>query len=142
MDAKKELEKWMQDFRNATTELQKAEHKKQFDEFLSSLSEEDRIEFKRVFTAGAMDALKNAKQLVREVNVKHKLSEIQNIISFSYIAENYFGKSRQWLSQRINRSIVNGKPVNFTADELGTLENALKDISAKILETSRLVAFS
>ena len=59
-------------------------------------------------------------------------SEVKEILSLSYIAKNYFNKSRQWLNQRINGSIVNGKPAKFTDDQLRVFNNALHDISKKI----------
>jgi len=50
----------------------------------------------------------------------------------SYIAEHYFGKSRQWLYQRINGNAVNGKPADFTPDELKTFSNALSDLGEQL----------
>lgn len=55
-----------------------------------------------------------------------------NILPLSHIAEHYFKKSRQWLYQRINGNIVNGKPAQFTDEEIETLNFALQDISKKI----------
>lgn len=44
-----------------------------------------------------------------EAILRDKLGELPEAISFSYIAKKYFGKSRNWLYQRINGNIVNGK---------------------------------
>ena len=41
MDVQKELEKWKLEFREANTPEKEADHKKRFNEFLKSLSEED-----------------------------------------------------------------------------------------------------
>lgn len=71
-----------------------------------------------------------------EANVKLQLSEVSKIISLSYIATEYFHKSRNWLYHKINGSVINGKPVRFTADEINTLNYALQDISRKIGATS------
>lgn len=64
--------------------------------------------------------------------IRLQLQEISEIISLSYLAKTYFGKTKSWIYQRINGNIVNGKPCRFTESELATLNNALKDISDKI----------
>ena len=64
--------------------------------------------------------------------IRCQLGEIAKILSLSYIAKNYFNKSRQWLNQRINGGIVNGKPAKFTDEQLLIFNNALRDISHKI----------
>ena len=63
---------------------------------------------------------------------KWQLGEVAEIISLSYIARNYFKKSRYWLHHRINGNIVNGKPAKFTDEQLVIFNNALRDISNKI----------
>ena len=63
---------------------------------------------------------------------KAKMLEIDKIISYAYIAENYFHKSNEWLYQRVRGYNVNGKPAKFSKEELGTLNFALQDISKKI----------
>lgn len=50
----------------------------------------------------------------------------------SYIAEHYFGKSRQWLYQRINGNIVNGKPADFTPDELKTFQSPYLSLGSSL----------
>ena len=73
-----------------------------------------------------------------DINVKEKLKDIEGMISLSYIAEHYFGKDRTWLYQRINSSLVNGKPAAFTEEELRIFSDALKDIGSRISETSSI----
>lgn len=67
-----------------------------------------------------------------QVSLKMKLQEVSEIISLSYIAKNYFKKTRQWLYQRINGNVVDGKKREFTEEQIKTLNFALKDISKKI----------
>lgn len=67
-----------------------------------------------------------------QINLKLKLQEVSKIISLSYIAKNYFHKTRQWLYQRINGNVVAGKKQNLTQEQLKTLDFALKDISKRI----------
>jgi hypothetical protein len=64
--------------------------------------------------------------------IKARLLEVEDILPYSYIARNYFKKSKAWLFQRLRGYSVNGKPARFTHDELETLGLALQDISKKI----------
>jgi len=64
--------------------------------------------------------------------IRCQLGEIAKFLSLSYIAKNYFNKSRQWLNQRINGAAVNGNPAKFTDEQLLIFNNALRDISHKI----------
>jgi hypothetical protein len=58
--------------------------------------------------------------------------EVTKVVSLSYIAKNYFNRTRQWLYQKINGNIVNGRPVKFTQEEIDTLNFAIHDISRKL----------
>ena len=69
---------------------------------------------------------------MEERTIKLQLQNISEIISLSFIAKHYFGKTKEWLYQRINGNVVNGKPCRFTAEELDRFNHALKDISQKI----------
>jgi len=66
------------------------------------------------------------------LKTKAKLLEIEDVISYAYIAKNYFNKSNEWLYQRIRGYNVNGKPAKFSKEELNTLNFAMQDISKKI----------
>ena len=66
------------------------------------------------------------------LKTKVKLLEIDDMISYSYIAKNYFKKSSEWLYQRIRGYNVNGKPAKFSKEELNILNFAMQDISKKI----------
>lgn len=70
--------------------------------------------------------------IVEEKAIKLQLQEISEIISLSWIAKKYFGKTKNWLYQRINENTVNGKPCRFTDEEIKIFNHALKDISQKI----------
>ena len=78
--------------------------------------------------ASARRTLEAAKQL----KVKEQISEISKIVSMSYIAKTYFNKTKSWMSQRINELNVNGRPAQFTSEEIEILNAALKDISEKL----------
>lgn len=60
------------------------------------------------------------------------MKEIADIVPISYIAKNYFGKSRAWLYQRINGYRVRGHVYTLNDNELETFNRALKEIGNKI----------
>lgn len=79
-----------------------------------------------------VENLKETNNEARAFIVKNQLEEILPIISAAYIAKNYFGKSKEWFYQKMNGNIVNGKPAQFSKEEIETLNLALQDISQKI----------
>ena len=76
---------------------------------------------------------KESEQTMEEIRLRCHLILNKEIIPFSYIAKNYFKKSKEWLYQRLNENIVNGKPAKFSENEIKTFNFALQDISKKIL---------
>ena len=67
-----------------------------------------------------------------EMIFRAKLGDLPNALSFSYIAQKYFGKSRAWLMQKVNGNKVNGKVAAFTHEERHQFREALKDLSEKM----------
>lgn len=63
-----------------------------------------------------------------------KETEIFDVLKASYIAERFFGKSRYWISQKINHNLKNGKPADFTEKERETLKNAIETIAFELQE--------
>jgi hypothetical protein len=76
--------------------------------------------------------LDNIEDSMAEHNVYQQLGNLYEVINLAYIARAYFGKTRQWLYQRIKGQIVNGKPAKFTSEERATFINALDDIRNQI----------
>lgn len=58
--------------------------------------------------------------------------DLLRVINGSYIAERFFGKSGSWFSQKLNNNLKNGKPCEFTPEELKTLSDALYTISIEL----------
>lgn len=58
--------------------------------------------------------------------------DLLRVVNGTYIAERFFGKSGSWFSQKLNNNIKNGKPCEFTEDELSTLRNALHVIAIEL----------
>lgn len=70
--------------------------------------------------------------LDKSITIREQINEIIDLIPVSYIAKNYFGKSRSWLYQRINGYKVRGRIYSLNEKEVETFNRALKDISNKI----------
>lgn len=60
--------------------------------------------------------------------------DLLRVLNGAYIAERFFGKSGSWFSQKLHNSIKNGKPCEFTREELATLSAALYTISIELQE--------
>lgn len=58
-----------------------------------------------------------------------KKSDLLKVLNGSYLAERFFGKSGCWFSQKINNHEKNGKPCEFTKDEIRILKDALVTLS-------------
>ena len=67
-----------------------------------------------------------------EMIFRAKLGDLPEALSFSYIAQKYFGKSRGWLMQKVNGNKVNGKIASFTDEERQQFREALQDLSKKM----------
>lgn len=61
-----------------------------------------------------------------------KESDLLKVLNGTYLAERFFGKSGSWFSQKINNHEKNGKPVEFTEEEIKTLKEALVVISLEL----------
>ena len=81
------------------------------------------------FVSRHLDDIENVISEMEKDVLRLQLGEVLDIVNISYIAEKYFGRSRSWLSQRINGCIVNGKKASFTDKEIQTLKHALNDIA-------------
>ena len=66
------------------------------------------------------------------VTVKEKLRDILAEINYGQLCMQYFHKSPTWLYNKINRNIVNGKPSDFSPEELVQLKEALTNLSDRI----------
>ncbi|MCU6778343.1 DUF5053 domain-containing protein [Phocaeicola fibrisolvens] len=132
-------------FKELKTSEEKLAFKKEMQEKLSSMNEADRKKYIADSKEGLKATVEACEDFItraEETILKDKLGELPDIISFSYIAKKYFGKSRNWLYQRINGYTVNGKPAKFTQNEFQTFLNALEDISNKIKRTSASLKFN
>ena len=93
-------------------------------------------EEREAFVDSTREGLRAIKNELQDVKLALELGDIANAISLSYIAKAYFGKSKNWLYQRLNGNKVNGKPAQFTEEERKRFAEALLDLSKRINETA------
>ena len=93
-----------------------------------ALANADPVGFEDAFMESAMQTL----HAVKKLKIKEQIQEMQEIVSMSFIARTYFKKTKSWMSQRINELNVNGKPAQFTPEEINILNDAFRDISKKV----------
>lgn len=79
---------------------------------------------------------KEAGDIQRTLSIRQQMESILPYISVSSLAKDYFGKSTSWFYQRLNGNIVHGKTASFTEKEIQTLNDALKEIGAKLMKLS------
>lgn len=111
-------------FAQATTQEEKDQIQKETD----ALREEN----PDAWADAMLECMKESNATAKRLVVKQELEKITDIISVSYIAKEYFNKTPQWFYQRLNENSINGKPAQFTDEEIKTLNFALKDIGKKI----------
>lgn len=83
--------------------------------------------------------LANIEESVTAYTIHEQMGELSEAINLAYIARRYFGKTRQWLYQRVKGQIVNGKPASFTPDEEARFKFALNEIGLQIATVTRRV---
>lgn len=126
----------MGEYRLLKTEEEKTAFDEKMNQYLKEMTPEERKDFRKAFLASARRTVSEAKEVRDDVELKLLLKGVDNYLSLSQIAQDYFGKSRSWLYQRINGAIVNGKPAQFTREEQLRFSEALLDISSRIKDTA------
>ena len=71
-------------------------------------------------------------KVLETTEVKRAVWDIIVDVSWANISRKYFGKTRSWLSQKMNGRHSNGSEAKFTSEEKQTLKNALYDLSERI----------
>ena len=85
---------------------------------------------------------KNSMEIVAEKKqaVKYELKDIALDITWSKIANRYFGKSSSWIYHKLNGIDGNGKPTDFTPEERIQLGNALFDFAERVRKCAEKVS--
>lgn len=65
--------------------------------------------------------------------------ELGDYLNKRAISETYFGKSREWLSQRIIGNRINGKKAEFKPEEYEIFSSALRDIADKFSKAADML---
>ena len=72
------------------------------------------------------------KEEVKVPTIREQVWDIIVEVSWGQISEQYFGKSRSWLSKKMNGKGFNGGEGDFTEEEKEQLTGALFDLSESI----------
>lgn len=132
-DLKERIRECFEEFCALKTEAERREHDKKFDALMKSVPVEQR-KLAGQYLREVMMERKSPKSQKINKDFKKELEDIQDIVSLSYIAKEYFNKDRTWLYKKINGTIP------FTEDEMKILSMALKSIGNKFLDTSASLA--
>lgn len=93
---------------------------------------QDMSEAAEYLMQSAETTLDRVEDEVREYTMHERMGALTEAINLAYIARHYFGKTRQWLYQRIKGQTVNGRAATFTPKEEATFMSALSDIGVQI----------
>ena len=118
------INKLKEAFCNATSENER----KAIDLKMQELINRNADEFANAMIESAKETAEKATLL----SIKEKMQDVIPAVSLVHIAKKYFNKTDAWLYQRINGNVVNGKPAQFTPDEVETLKFALNDLSKRL----------
>jgi hypothetical protein len=140
MSARDELEKLKKEFISLNTEDERKEFDVKFKNVIDKKNEKEKREFADAFSAAAKEDVARIQEFCNEVSIRIKLEKVLHVISMSYIAHEYFKKSKYWFSQKLNGNLKNGKVSSFTDEELKTLAFALDDIGKTLQNTARSIA--
>ncbi|MDO5522746.1 MAG: DUF5053 domain-containing protein [Bacteroidia bacterium] len=127
-----EMRAEFEQYKALTTEEERAAFQEKRANRVADMPETEREKYISASMKGLDATIETAENLL----AVHKLGAISEAISLSYIAKTYFGKSKEWLYQRLNGYKVNGKPAQFTPQEQKQFANALADIGTKLEKTS------
>ncbi|MDR0575462.1 MAG: DUF5053 domain-containing protein [Tannerella sp.] len=134
-----DIKQIVKDYRNASEQDRKT-IEENIERDFALLPESEKEEVRRIFLEDMDVAIGEAKYALKELDLYTELERVSKFVSMSYIARNFFGKSRQWLNNRIKGNSVNGKPAVFTSDELNRFSNALNQLGEEIKDTALRIA--
>ena len=130
------IKKLMDEYFEATTTEKSGIEAKLLNDF-DKLSSQEKEMVRQMFLD---DFDSRMKTKVENINLSIKLMRVSQYVSLAYIADRFFGKSRQWLNNKLKGNFVNGKPVAFTTEEIKKLSAALVEISDEIRVTALQIA--
>lgn len=139
MGIDREIDKLLDEFLQLDTDEQRGQFRDKIARTLSEKTEEEKREFAESLSNRAQETIDLSQALIDEHDFKQALKDIVPALTWSYIAEEYFNKSRSWLSQRMNGYHVNNKAAAFTDEEIDLLSDSLLDLSERIKKSALLL---
>ena len=125
---------------NSKSPEEKSRVVSEYRDWFNGLNEEEQV----AATAAIMDNISHVVAGVRDnleeldsTIIRSKLGDVPQAVSLSYIATQC-GKSKSWLSQRLNGNKVNGKEARFTQSEVKAFQDALHALGQRLLSISLL----
>ena len=109
MGTDREINNLLNEFLQLETDEQRRQFQGKIAHTLSGKTEEEKREFAEILSNKAQQTIDQSQALIDEYDFKQALKDIVPAITWSYIAEEYFNKSRSWFSQRMNGYHVNNK---------------------------------
>lgn len=127
----------MGDKKNLTDYISNVEARELFERQTSlvGMSDEERSRLQALMPEAVREMAEGLRLEADEIysqSVREKLGDIPEGLSMAFIAKVYFGKSKEWLYQRLNGSMVNGKKAFFKREEVLQLQNAIRDFGNKL----------
>lgn len=109
------------------------EYKKEFNRIQEEYTtSEDKSKIADFIINGFQEIDEELHLLDKRISIQEQLEPVKEIVSLSYIAKNYFGKSAAWLQQRIYGYKVRGKVYTLSSKDIDILNAAIQDISKKL----------
>lgn len=118
---------------NATTDENDTRYQEKFLYIKEIYTTSEDAEAIADFMLSRFDSLNNkVEEFKKQLSIQEQFEQVKDIVSVSYIAKNYFGKSAAWLQQRIYGYKVRGKVYSLSNEDVNTFNHALQDISKRI----------
>lgn len=128
-----------QAFSNASSDEERNRIIEEQRRWRASLTPEQKAEADAIARRSAYEVLAAAKANLEELDARitrQKLEKLADGLSLAYIAQHYLGYTKEWLYQRMNGAIVNGKPARFAPNELEKLQRGIRDYGARLAAVS------
>lgn len=137
-EIKRRVREWFDFDLAANTKEEKEKGKQMFKQLSCDLTLEERRMAGQLLREYMRERAKERKYNAikcEDFNAKEYIKDIEDLLNFSAIAKDYFGKDKTWLYQRIKGSTVNGKKAAFTVEEKKIFIQALQDVCARISDS-------
>jgi len=132
-----EIEKYLTEWNTSVkTEADKKAFSQKIEAEQALRTAEEKAEISRQAEQAFDKFVQETEEFIETIKLRDKLEPILPYISLSTIAKEYFGKSRNWLYQKLNNNVVNGKPAQFNENEIKILRKAVDDITKKLQTVS------